>query len=190
MGLDTASQRGCTARHGGEPSANWLQRRGTRRVLAPASCRAVRLACVRAGTATPTLTPTRSPTLAPTTVVPAVAPSGTSFFEYPSALSTVGCPFYYLECPLYTAIALPLSTLLYPLGTPYLCTLARTCLMLRVALSEPCAPSLLLPLWKSPRAPPASGWTKTCACKWERAKVGMGLSGNGCKWESKARPRR
>ncbi len=73
-----------------ELSANWLHRRGTRRVLTPVFCHAVhRCACVSAGTPTPapTLTPARSPTLAPTTVAPAVAPSGMS-----SPLSTLGYP--------------------------------------------------------------------------------------------------
>jgi hypothetical protein len=121
------SQEGRTTHCNGEFPANWLHRRGTRRVLTPAFCRAVhRCACVRAvpptpsppptpPTPAPTLTPARSPTLAPTTVAPAVAPSGMSFLQYPRV--PWGCPFYDLEYRIaYRLSSSPLSTLGYPLG--------------------------------------------------------------------------
>jgi hypothetical protein len=84
-----------------ELSANWLHRRGTRRVLTSAFCRAVhRCACVSAGTPTPT------------TVVPAVAPSGMSFFEYPRVPHCVpwGAPF--------TTSSIALRTMGLPLLRP------------------------------------------------------------------------
>jgi hypothetical protein len=175
-----------------ELSAHWLHRRGTRRVLTSACCRAVhRCACVCA------VTPTRSPTPAPTTGVPAVAPSGMSFLEYPRVPPAYhgGAPFRTSSTALHTAAEPPLE---YPRVPPGLLApssrSARTCLVPPVAPSGPSRRSHTRRSIAERGTRSVLAASMGCSRCLNRGQaeskvvmqMGMGLSGNGCKCESKS----